>query len=232
LNGFGILKGSEVCVGLDPSSGEENASGIAIIDEIGTVLHLGIWRSFQELLHILGPFQKNILTIAIDGPLQPPAELDYCCFSDPPKPCSHRQTTPYKGRYAEYLLNRNGFRCFTTSRQSFARRWIRRCFELNQYLKVLHYRTIEVYPTTARKILFPSILGSKKLLRNRQKLQEDLKTVGIIVPHSLIVYSDHELDAALAAYTALLEQKGGSIKIGNKQDGYIILPETGLKFLN
>jgi predicted nuclease with RNAse H fold len=230
LNGFGVLKGSNVFVGLDPSAGDKNPSGIAIINETGVVLHLGVWMMFRELPQILGPFQEKILIIAIDGPLQPPGELNYCCFSDAAAICHYRQTTPYKGRYAEYLLNRNGFRCFTTSRQSFAWRWISRCFELNEYVKGLGYQTIEAYPTAARKILFPGILGSKKLLHNRKKLQEDLKTVGIIVPPSLKIYSDHELDAVLAAYTALLEHNCNALKIGNVEDGFIIIPQIKLKY--
>jgi predicted RNase H-like nuclease len=61
-------------------------------------------------------------------------------------------------------------------------------------------------------------------------LQEDLKTVGIIVPPSLKIYSDHELDAVLAAYTALLEHNCNALKIGNVEDGFIIIPQIKLMY--
>ena len=59
MNGFGVLKGSKVFVGLDPSAEDKNPSGIAIINETGAVLHLGVWRMFRELPQILGPFQEK-----------------------------------------------------------------------------------------------------------------------------------------------------------------------------
>jgi predicted nuclease with RNAse H fold len=209
---------------VDPSAKSKNRSGIGIISNTGNILYIGTWKTFGELTKILNVFRAKIVAIGIDGPLQPPIELDYCCFSDMQSGCNHQQTTPYKGRYCEFLLNRNGFRYFTTSRNSFARKWINHCFELNHYLARLNYQTIEVYPTAASKILFPFLSGSKKNLDNRKRLQEALSNKDLKFNSFYSVYSDHELDAVLVAYIAYLHQKGSTISVGNKEDGFIILP--------
>jgi predicted nuclease with RNAse H fold len=226
------LRSNQFYVGLDPSAKPENRSGIGIISNSRNVIYIGTWKTFAELTQILSFFRAKIVTISIDGPLQPLAELDYCCFSDMQSKCDHQQNTPYKGRYCEFLLNRNGFKCFTTSRNSFARKWISRCFELNHYLAKLNYQTIEVYPTAAKKILFPSLSGSKKSLDNRKRLQEALSQTGLNFNSFYFVYSDHELDALLAAYIAYLHQKDSTISIGNREDGFIILPKTDLNYLD
>jgi predicted nuclease with RNAse H fold len=226
------LRGNQLFVGLDPSAKSENSSGIGIISNTRNIHHIGTWKTFEELTQILNILKEKIVVIGIDGPLQPPAELDYCCFSDTQSECNHQQITPYKGRYCEFLLNRNGFRCFTTSVNSFAREWINRCFELNHYLTRLNYQTIEVYPTAARKILFPFLSGSKKNLDNRKRLQEALSQKGLKFNSFYSIYSDHELDALLAAYIAYLHQKGSTVSVGNRGDGFVILPKIKLKNTN
>lgn len=230
MSGFKNSGKKMVFAGIDPSAKSQNASGVCLLDSRGKILLLERWKTFRELGSKLAPFSEEIKVIGIDGPLQPPFELQRCCFSEPQPICDHCQTTPFKGRYCEYILNRNGFRCFLTSKHSFARSWAARCFELNDYLIGLGYRTIEVYPGAARKILFPQIIGKKQLRSSRQQLQEAFRQRGFSFPDTHRLYSHDELDALLAAFTALLHSRGETVSVGDSWDGFIVLPHTKIEY--
>ena len=217
-----------IVAGVDPSASSHKPSGVCVLRSDKAILLLDKWFTFGELAALLSGHGVVKNGVGIDGPLQPPAELDFCCFEEKSPACSHRQTTSYKGRYCEYLLNKNGFRCFVTSKDSFAKSWMRRCFRLNEFLHSLGYRPLEVYPTAVRKILFPEVTGKKQLLVNRRKLQESLKSWGIQFPDEKKIYSHDELDAVLAALTVWLFHRGKAISIGDERDGFIILPQVKL----
>ncbi len=215
-----------IFVGIDPSAGERNPSGICFMDKSFRIILINKWWTLNDLDAILKPLSNRIRFIGIDGPLQPPHELDYCCFKDSVLPCHHKQTTPFKGRYCEKILNQFGFRCFVTSKNSFAKIWIKRCFEIDHHLRSEGYLTLEVYPTAVRKILFPELKGKKKSLNFRKHLQKLIEESGIQIPQNKRVYSDDELDAVLAAYTVVLHEQKKTIVIGDEKDGFIILPKT------
>lgn len=222
------MKSEKLFAGLDPSASDQKASGICLLDSYKKVLHIGKWYEFKEILPLIPSDKKEIILVAIDGPLQPPHELDWCCFSSKMAACDHLQTTPYKGRYGEYILNKMGFRCFVTSRNSFAKKWMLRCFQLNHFLIDKGLQTIEVFPSATKKLLFPFLKGKKQLKSNRKKLLKALKKWGLRFSDPSIVYSHNELDAVLAALTAYLHDQGESISVGNSSDGYIIVPKENL----
>jgi len=219
-----------IIAGVDPSASSRKPSGLCVLRPDKTVLFLGKWFTFDELETLLAFYEVEKSSVGIDGPLQPPYELDFCCFEEKSPACLHRQTTPYKGRYCEYLLNKNGFRCFVTSKNSFAKSWMRRCFRLNEFLRSRGYRPLEVYPTAVRKILFPVVTGKKQLFVNRKKLQGRLNRWGIRFPDKERIYSHDELDAVLAAITVWLFHRGEAVLIGDERDGYIVLPKVKLNF--
>ncbi len=216
--------------GIDPTASPQTPSGVCLLNESLEIVFLGKCKGDREILQVLQNSPEPLYAVGIDGPLQPPHELQECCFRDDPPTCSHSQTTPYKGRYCEYLLTKNGFRCFPTSKNSFARRWIWRCFQLNQRLQKAGFTTLEVYPTATRKILFPQIRGKKQRRSTREALQQALRQTGVRFPAGGNVYSHDELDALLAAYTVLLLWQGKTVAVGDPQDGYIILPAITLRF--
>ncbi len=220
-----FLKKKDLFVGIDPSASPRRASGICMMNSNLRILNIGKWYEFSDLDKIISPYKDQIRFIAIDGPLQPPHELDWCCFSSRSPACSHHQTTSYKGRYCEFLLIKKGFRCFVTSKNSFAKDWMLHCFQLNSFLGEIGYRTLEVFPTATRKILFPALKGKKQLKPYREKLQHDLIEWGIQFPDTSVIYSDDELDAVLASLTALLHYRRKTIPIGNSADGFIFIPD-------
>jgi predicted nuclease with RNAse H fold len=218
------LKADKYFAGIDPSGSSEKYSGLCLMNEQKEVRFIGRWKLFEEILAILKPFQSQLEYIGIDGPLQPPHELGRCCFTDGSPQCEHKQSDGFKGRYCEYLLIKNGYRCFLTTRNSFVRPWIYRCFLLNDFLLEHHFSTVEVFPYATRRILFPNLTGKKQQLSFRWTLQKELQSWGLIIPPSGRVYSHDELDAALAALTVLLHFQHKSILLGSERDGFICIP--------
>jgi predicted nuclease with RNAse H fold len=212
--------------GLDPSASSQKSSGLCIIDGNKRVYYLGKWKTFEEMLDILRPFQSQLEYAGIDGPLQPPHDLGRCCFSSESAKCKHRQRGKIRGRYCEYLLNKKGYHCFVTSRNSFVPQWVYRCFLLNDFLNAQGIPILEVFPFAARKILFPMITGKKQLLKFRRTLQREFQKWGLVFPDSRCCYSHDELDAVLAAITVLLHSQHKTELLGDGRDGFICLPKT------
>ena len=210
-------------IGLDPSGSDNRASGIAVLDSAKKVVLLQRWFTLEELEQLLTSFPPEQSLIGIDGPLQPPHELQRCCFR-PGHTCTHQQTTPYRGRYGEYQLIRLGFPCFPTSKNSFLKEWVTRCFDLNDWLQARGYSPLEVFPYATRRILFPTLSGKKQQRSFRRALQEKLQEAGIRFPETSRIYTHDELDALLAAFTAFLHKQGNSRRLGNEKDGWIIIP--------
>lgn len=219
------MKRKDLFCGLDPSANASKASGICLMDAHNNIHYLGKWWEFKDLLQLISQISGDIVQIGIDGPLQPPYELDICCFSSNSPSCAHSQTTTYKGRYCEYLLIKNGFRCYMTSKNSFVKNWVLRCFNLNHFLTSRSFQTIEVFPSATQKILFPQLLGKKQLKTSRENLQTALRNWGITFPTPSPLYTHDELDAVLAAVTVLFHHEKKVIALGDERDGYIYIPK-------
>ncbi|MBN2366627.1 MAG: DUF429 domain-containing protein [Calditrichaeota bacterium] len=209
-------------LGIDPSASAARDSGYCVINDSQRIISIGKWRGFEELAHILEPFKQQICIVGIDGPLQPPHELHRCCFTS--EECHHEQNNSAPGRICERLLIRRGYRCFLTSKNSFVKSWVLRCFDLKDFLSDLSCQIIEVFPYATRKILFPDLHGKKQTREFRLNLQKHLKDRGIRLPEKEKPYSHDELDALLAAVTARLVDLRQAERIGDERDGYIYIP--------
>jgi predicted nuclease with RNAse H fold len=216
---------SNIFVGLDPSAGPSKSSGICLLNETKKIEYLGHWNHQEEILEILMSVSGKPSIIGIDGPLRLPHELDLCCFTELNSQCDHKQTTPYKGRYCEYLLIKKGYRCFLTSKNSFVKSWVRRCLALQNFLRHHLFETIEVFPYATRRILFPHITGKKHSLPFRENLLQSLIDWGIQFSGKAGCFSHDELDALLAAVTVYLHHQNQIEMIGDDRDGYIVIPK-------
>ena len=211
-------------VGLDPSASARKKSGMCILNRKKKIQFIGKWSHFEEIDEVLKQIDAKKYLIGIDGPLQLPHELELCCFSSP-STCNHRQTSAYKGRYCESLLIKKGYRCFMTSKNSFVKSWILRCLKLNKFLQIRSYDTLEVFPFATRQIIFPDLSGKKQTLQFRKTLLSHLQRWKVHFPLEDRVYSHDELDAVLAAMTALLHGRHQTEMIGDERDGFIVIPE-------
>lgn len=87
------------------------------------------------------------------------------------------------------------------------------------------YPVIEVYPHATKARLGLSHKDKKVKEISREVIQTRLSRFVKNLPRtSKIVLSDHELDAILAAYTALLHGNGLTQPIGDPQEGLIYVP--------
>ncbi len=211
-------------IGIDPSGSDHRPSGLCVLTRKREIVRLQRWFSFNELPVLLDEYAPDQCLVGVDGPLQPPHELHRCCFEDNSR-CPHRQTTPYKGRSGEYQLIRMGFPCFPTSKNSFLRGWVRRCFALNDWLVAQGFPILEVFPFATRRILFPTLSGKKQQRAFREHLQCHLQEWGIRFPESEHLYSHDELDAVLAAVTVWLHDRGKTQLLGDERDGWIVIPQ-------
>jgi predicted nuclease with RNAse H fold len=94
-----------------------------------------------------------------------------------------------------------------------------RAVKLNTLITQKNYRTIEVHPTSTRKAL--QILPPK----DWRTIQEKLKQIGLKGNLQTQKLSNHEIDAITAALTAELYLKKQTEQIGEKEEGYIIVPK-------
>jgi hypothetical protein len=93
-----------------------------------------------------------------------------------------------------------------------------RAEKLAKKIQKLGFQVIEVHPTSTRKALN---LPPKQW----RKIQTLLTQIGLSGTHEHRVLTPHEIDAVTAALTAYLHLRGKTVKIGDENEGYIIIPE-------
>ncbi|MHA1581037.1 MAG: DUF429 domain-containing protein [Candidatus Baldrarchaeia archaeon] len=84
-------------------------------------------------------------------------------------------------------------------------------------------KVIEVHPTSSRKIL------GLPVAKDVEKIRFSLLKLGIKGDIEEKKLTIHELDAIVAAFTAKLHIRGQTAKVGNEEEGYIIIPNLSIK---
>lgn len=126
---------------------------------------------------------------------------------------------PKKGslRKADKEMIRRGYRVFPPTLPSMKTLTLR-AIKLNKLIAKKGYKVIEVHPTSTRKALnMPS--------KDWKKIQTILKNIGLKGEIKTCVLTPHEIDAAVAALTAYLHMQGRTEALGDKEEGYIIIPK-------
>jgi len=112
---------------------------------------------------------------------------------------------------------RRGYRVFPPTLPSMKTLTLR-AIKLNKLIAKKGYKAIEVHPTSTRKALnMPS--------KDWKKIQTILKNIGLKGEIKTCVLTPHEIDAAVAALTAYLHMQGRTEALGDKEEGYIIIPK-------
>ncbi|MBX5328008.1 MAG: DUF429 domain-containing protein [Candidatus Bathyarchaeota archaeon] len=126
---------------------------------------------------------------------------------------------PRKGllRKADREMIRKGYRVFPPVLTSM-RMLTLRAIKLNKLIGEKGYNVIEVHPTSTRKAL-----GMP--LKNWGEIQTAFKNMGLEDDIRTRVLTPHELDAITAALTAYLHIHNHTEAIGDKAEGYIIVPK-------
>jgi len=126
---------------------------------------------------------------------------------------------PKKGnmRNADKLMNKKGYRVFPPLIPTMKKLTLRAA-KIKETLERKNYQIIEVHPTSTCKALH---LPKK----DWGKIQEALQQMGFRGELTTRKLSPHEIDAAIAALTAYLHLQGKTELIGDKEEGYIIVPQ-------
>ncbi len=210
--------------GIDPSASPKRPSGCAVLDRTGKLLQCAHCKSDADILTFFESY--TVKAMAIDAPKGLPLDMGLCCLENPTK-CD---CPDHSSRLCERLMRQRGIPLFPVTKTTFpaAKAWIRRGLLLFLRFQGLDISTFEVYPTGAKKALFPDIAfpPPKGKVATRIVLQQALASYipNVPVPGKKPL-SDHQLDAILAAYTVFrFQEKGKGELIGDSREGEILLP--------
>lgn len=224
------MANDDICYGgIDPSGSEKRISGCAIINQYGSLVKAGHTATDNEILDFFDPY--NINGMGIDAPKGLPNGMGLCCLQDHPD-CD---CEPTPSRECEKKLIQQGLRLYPVNKNTFisAKHWIRRGLLLYLRLQNMNIECYEVYPAGLKRILFPKtdIPLPKSSVASRRILQRILSNYIYDIPTvTKQPYSDHILDAILAAYAIYLyKEKNNGNLIGNPREGQILMPVSAIE---
>lgn len=120
-------------------------------------------------------------------------------------------------RKADKEMIRKGYRVFPPSIEAMRKLTVR-AIKLNKLIAEKGYKTIEVHPTSTRKALnMPP--------KDWKEIQKILKSTGLEGDFKVRTLAPHEIDAVTAALTAYLHMQKQTEALGDKEEGYIIVPK-------
>jgi predicted nuclease with RNAse H fold len=120
-------------------------------------------------------------------------------------------------RKADREMIRSGYRVFPPKLPAM-RALTMRAMKLNKLIANKGFRTIEVHPASTCKAL-------NMPLKDWRKIQTVLTQIGLQGHFQVRTLTSHEIDAALAALTAYLYMSNQTEALGDKEEGYIIIPK-------
>ncbi|MCX8154161.1 MAG: DUF429 domain-containing protein [Candidatus Bathyarchaeota archaeon] len=161
----------------------------------GKTLRTALIYTDSEILENI--VMNNPALIAIDAPLHLPKKANFF-------------------RNADKEMIRKGYKVFSPKLPAMQKLTLR-AIKVNRLIGEKKYKTIEVHPTSTRKALeMPS--------KDWKAIQAILKNLGLKGELETRTLISHELDAATAALTAVLHLKKQTERLGDREEGYIIVP--------
>jgi len=126
---------------------------------------------------------------------------------------------PKKGmlRKADREMISRGYRVFSPCLPAM-KTLTHRAISLNKQVAERGFKTIEVHPTSTCKALGMPI-------KEWKKIQTVLKQIGLEGEVEMCMLTPHEIDAILSALTAHLYLKNKTLALGDKREGYIVVPK-------
>lgn len=207
-------------LGLDPSF-PGRPTAYALLDQRSRLLELGDTKDVVALVEHAKP-----KVVAIDAPLSLPRGwgcLDWPCR------CGACTAPPTARRGAEVAMASLGLGLFWTTKRGLLRPLVLWALTLRHELEGRGWPVIEVYPHAARVRLLGKPPARKGTRQGRAWAQQGLARLvaGLPTPHETLLGHD-VLDALLAAYTALLWQRGLAESVGEWEEGAIVVPKAGI----
>jgi predicted nuclease with RNAse H fold len=195
---------SRTYLGVDLTSSAARPSGYAVLDEQAGLRSVGLVRTDEEVLSLASRWRPRF--VALDAPLSWPSGLDS------------------RGRQCELQLAREGIGTFRTTRRTIIRPLIERGIALSTAVRGRGLEVIEIYPYGSKVRLFGRGIPKKTTVEGNAWLRRRLESlIPDLAGHEGSLTHD-ELDAVVAAYTALLRDRGLSEDVGDASEGVICLP--------
>ena len=207
----------ETYLGID-LAGPSRPSGYAVLDDAAALLDLGLAPDDASIVALAERSGARI--IAIDCPLGLPVGLD--CL-DPSHPCV--PSSPSGIRASELAVRALGYGLYYTTKKTIIRAMTERGIALRAELQRRGLRVIEVYPYASKCRLFGKRMPKKTTPDGVRWLRDRLAPLvaGLdAVPRTL---THDELDAVVAAYTAVLYTLGQATALGDEAEGAIVVPD-------
>lgn len=158
--------------------------------------------------------------MAIDAPLFLPKGWDCLEWPCPTGVCPE---PPWRLRAAERAVYREGIGVFATTKKSIIKPMVYRAIALRRELEATSVAIIEVYPYASKVRLFGRPIPRKTTKPGWDWLR--LRLEGLLPGLAGAGPLGHdELDALAAAYTALAHDAGRSQVVGDRAEGFIVLP--------
>jgi predicted nuclease with RNAse H fold len=193
-------------LGVDPTCSEARLSGYAVLDEQARLLAVGLVATNEEILSLASHWRPRL--VALDAPLSWPLEPDS------------------KGRQCELLLAHEGIGTFRTTRRTIIRALVERGIRLAAAVRSQGLEVIEIYPYGSKVRLFGRPIPKKTTPEGRTWLRQRLEPLVTDLARHCGSLSHDELDAMVAAYTALLYDRDVAEEVGDPAEGRICLPLT------
>lgn len=191
-------------LGLDPTSSDARPSGYAVLDEQARLLAVGLVSTDEEVLELASRWRPRL--VALDAPLSWPLDPES------------------KGRQGEIRLAGEGIGTFRTTRRTIIRALVERGMALSAEMRSRGFEVIEVYPYGSKVRLFGRPIPKKATPEGAAWLRWRLEgLVPDLAQHDRPLTHD-ELDAVVAAYTALLRDRGLTEDVGDPAEGVICVP--------
>jgi hypothetical protein len=195
---------SATYLGIDLTSSTARPSGYAVLDGQAGLLAVGLVGTNEEILSLASQWRPRL--VALDAPLSWP--------SDPES----------RGRQCELLLAHEGIGIFRTTSKTIIRALVERGIELAAAVRSQGFEVVEIYPYGTKVRLFARPIPKKTTPEGRAWLRQRLEAlVPDLADHRGPLTHD-ELDAVVAAYTALLRDRGLAEEVGDPAEGQICLP--------
>ena len=207
--------------GIDLTSSPSKASSCAILYEDLSFEVERLWEDEEIISYIA--FKKPIL-VGIDSPIGLPR--GFCCLEEG---CGCGEGSP-KGRECERILMKRGIPSYFTTKKSIIKRMVYRAIKLRRELEGMGFEVHEVYPYAAKVILFGKRMPKKTTKEGteflRRRLEEKIPSL-----RECGKLNHDDLDALISAYTLYLFYRGMGEKVGDREEGEIVIPLTAEGFL-
>jgi len=191
-------------LGLDLTSSASRPSGYAVLDERARLRAVGPVTTDEDILSLASHWRPRL--VALDAPLSWPLNPDG------------------NGRQCELQLAHQGIGSFRTTRKTIICGLIKRGIKLADDMRARGFEVIEVYPYGSKVRLFGRPIPKKTTADGRSWLRRWLEAlVPGLASHERPLTHD-ELDAVVAAYTALLRDRGLAEEVGDAAEGLICVP--------